>query len=96
METRAHARGAVPRRREPRRRRATLRDARSARWPTRAEQVVLVVCHEIPVRYALNAASGSDDLDGPEHAIPNATPYLFDEQALARAARDIERITRSR
>jgi broad specificity phosphatase PhoE len=52
----------------------------------RPEQTVLVVCHEIPVRYALNAAAGSDDLDGPEHSIPNATPYLFDEDALARAA----------
>jgi probable phosphoglycerate mutase len=52
----------------------------------RAEQTMLVVCHEIPVRYALNAASGSDDLDSPEHGIPNATPYLFDEAALARAA----------
>ena len=52
----------------------------------RPEQAVLVVCHEIPVRYALNAAAGSDDLDGPEHAIPNATPYLLDEDALARAA----------
>ena len=47
---------------------------------------MLVVCHEIPVRYALNAAAGSDDLDGPEHAIPNATPYLFDETR-ARARR---------
>ena len=52
----------------------------------RHEQTVLVVCHEIPVRYALNAAAGSDDLDGPEHSVPNATPYLFDEDALARAA----------
>jgi broad specificity phosphatase PhoE len=52
----------------------------------RSERTVLVVCHEIPVRYALNAAAGSDDLDGPEHSIPNATPYLFDESALARAA----------
>ena len=47
---------------------------------------VLVVCHEIPIRYALNAAAGSDDLDGPAHKIPNATPFLFDEQSLARAA----------
>jgi broad specificity phosphatase PhoE len=62
----------------------------------RAAQVVLVVCHEIPIRYALNAAAGSDDLDGPEHAIPNATPYLFDDRALERAAARIERITRSR
>jgi 2,3-bisphosphoglycerate-dependent phosphoglycerate mutase len=52
----------------------------------RAEQTVLVVCHEIPVRYALNAAAGSDDLDSPEHGIPNATPYLFDDAALALAA----------
>ncbi len=62
----------------------------------RAEQTILVVCHEIPIRYALNAAAGSDDLDGPEHLIPNATPYLFDEAALARAAERIEQITRSR
>jgi broad specificity phosphatase PhoE len=52
----------------------------------RAEPTTLVVCHEIPIRYALNAAAGSADLDAPEHGIPNATPYLFDEAALARAA----------
>ena len=56
-------------------------------------QTVFVVCHEIPVRYALNAASGSNELDGPEHAIPNATPYLFDEDALERAANRIDEIT---
>ena len=50
------------------------------------------MCHEIPVRYALNAAAGSDDLDGPEHQIPNATPYLFDESALERAAARIEQL----
>jgi broad specificity phosphatase PhoE len=60
----------------------------------RSEQAVLVVCHEIPIRYALNAASGSDDLDGPVHKIPNATPYLFDEHALARAAQRLAKITR--
>ncbi len=60
----------------------------------RAEQAVLVVCHEIPIRYALNAASDSDELDGPVHAIPNATPYLFDEHALARAAQRLAKITR--
>jgi probable phosphoglycerate mutase len=52
----------------------------------RSEQTLLVICHEVPVRYALNAAAGSDDLDGPEHSIPNATLFLFDETALARAA----------
>ena len=56
----------------------------------RPERVVLVVCHEIPVRYALNAAAGSDDLERPAHQIPNAVPYLFDGDALARAAARIE------
>jgi len=52
----------------------------------RREATTLVVCHEIPVRYAVNAAGGSDDLDGPLHDVANATPYLFDEPALRRAA----------
>jgi probable phosphoglycerate mutase len=58
----------------------------------RPERAIVVVCHEIPVRYALNAAAGSDDLDGPEHRIPNATPYLFDDAALERAAMRIEQL----
>jgi probable phosphoglycerate mutase len=52
----------------------------------RPERRILVVCHEIPVRYALNAATGSDDLDRPVHEIENCVPYLFDEDGLARAA----------
>ena len=52
----------------------------------------LIVCHEIPVRYALNAAVGSKELDGPAHDIPNATPFLFDERALERAVAGIEAI----
>jgi broad specificity phosphatase PhoE len=58
----------------------------------RGERTLLVVCHEIPIRYAANAAAGSDDLDGPEHAVPNATPFLFDEPSLERAAAGIERL----
>jgi broad specificity phosphatase PhoE len=57
----------------------------------RQEATTLVVCHEIPVRYALNAASGSEQLDAPEHSIPNATPYLFDERSLALAVDGIEK-----
>jgi broad specificity phosphatase PhoE len=53
---------------------------------------VLAVVHEIPIRYALNGAAGSDSLDGPAHEIPNATPYLFDEAGLERAAAGIERV----
>ena len=53
---------------------------------------MLVVTHEIPLRYALNAADGSDDLDGPAHQLPNATPYLFDADGLNRAVVGIERL----
>jgi broad specificity phosphatase PhoE len=59
----------------------------------RPEQTILVLTHEIPLRYAINAADGSDDLDGPAHQLANATPYLFDEAALERAATQIERLT---
>jgi probable phosphoglycerate mutase len=58
----------------------------------RPEEAILVVCHEIPMRYALNAAAGSPDLDAPEHEIPNVTPYLFDADALVRAAEHIEQL----
>jgi broad specificity phosphatase PhoE len=58
----------------------------------RAETSVLVVTHEIPLRYAINSADGSDDLDGPAHQLANATPYLFDEEALSRAVLGIERL----
>ena len=59
----------------------------------RAAGNVLVVCHEIPVRYALNAAAGADLLDGPPfHDIPNAVPFLFEDGSLVRAAARIEEL----
>jgi broad specificity phosphatase PhoE len=58
----------------------------------RPESSILVVTHEIPLRYAINAADGSDDLDGPTHQLANATPYLFDEAALERAVEGIQRV----
>ncbi len=58
----------------------------------REEKLILVVCHEIPVRYALNAAAGSDDLDSPAHQIGNCIPHLFDEAGLRRAADGIRRL----
>jgi probable phosphoglycerate mutase len=59
----------------------------------RPEQTILVVCHEIPVRYALNAAAGSDQLDGPPfHELPNAVPFLFEEDTLMHAAGRIEQL----
>jgi broad specificity phosphatase PhoE len=65
---------------------AALRYARGyARLLDEPRDTVLLVCHEIPLRYALNAAAGSDELDGPVHQLRNAVPYLFDEAAVRRA-----------
>jgi broad specificity phosphatase PhoE len=58
----------------------------------RPESHILVVTHEIPLRYAINAADGSDDLDGPTHQLANASPYLFDEAALQRAVAQIRHL----
>jgi broad specificity phosphatase PhoE len=55
-----------------------------ARLLGRPEQTILCVCHEIPVRYLVNAAAGSDQLDGPLHDVANATPYVFDGAGLRR------------
>jgi broad specificity phosphatase PhoE len=59
---------------------------------TRAEDVILCLCHEIPVRYAVNAAAGSDQLDGPLHDVANATPYVFDAAGLERAVARIREL----
>jgi probable phosphoglycerate mutase len=74
-------------------------DAAAARYAAALRSIlvsphrsVLVVCHEIPIRYALNGAAGSEILDGPAHAIGNAEPYLFDEGGLERTVQGIERI----
>jgi broad specificity phosphatase PhoE len=53
---------------------------------------VLILCHEIPLRYALNGAAESDQLDGPVRNLENARPFLFDEETLRRAAGRIERL----
>jgi broad specificity phosphatase PhoE len=59
----------------------------------RPERNILVVCHEIPVRYALNAAAASEKLDGPPfHDLPNAVPFLFEADTLSRAAGRIEEL----
>jgi probable phosphoglycerate mutase len=51
----------------------------------RGEATILCVCHELLVRYAVNAAAGSDQLDFPLHDVRNATPYVFDDAGLRRA-----------
>lgn len=55
----------------------------------RDEAATLVVCHEIPVRYLVNAATGSDELNGPLQYVANAAPYVFDDTSLQHA---VERI----
>jgi probable phosphoglycerate mutase len=62
----------------------------------RPERRILVICHEIPVRYAINGAAGSDELDGPAHEIGNCVPHLFDGAGLRRAARRIRELADSR
>ena len=58
----------------------------------RDERVILVVCHEIPVRYLVNAAAGSAELNGPFKYVANADSYLFDEASLHRAVQRIREL----
>lgn len=60
------------------------------RLASRPEDVVLAVCHELPIRFAINAASRSGDLERPAHPIANAAAYLFDRSALVSAAAGID------
>jgi len=60
------------------------------------ESVVFVVTHEIPLRYLLNGAGGSDELDGPVHELRNATPYLFAEEGMRRGIEGIRRVLAAR
>lgn len=53
---------------------------------------LLVVCHEIALRYMLNGAAASGSLEHPVHNVPNATPFLFETATIARAVEGIERI----
>ena len=58
----------------------------------RPEQTIFVVCHEIPIRYAVNAARGSAQLDAPVHDVQNAVPYLLGERQLEASVAGIERL----
>jgi broad specificity phosphatase PhoE len=57
----------------------------------RNERVVLVVIHEIALRYIAAAATGPAPLN--DTAVPNAAPYLFDEPAVRRAAASLTALT---
>jgi broad specificity phosphatase PhoE len=60
----------------------------------RPEEAILCVCHEIPVRYLVNSAGGSDQLDGPLHDVANATPYVFDPAGLRRGVDRLRELAR--
>jgi phosphoserine phosphatase len=57
----------------------------------RPERVLLVVTHELPIRYALAAAAGMPSPERSTVAVPNATAYLFDEASIQVAAERLER-----
>jgi 2,3-bisphosphoglycerate-dependent phosphoglycerate mutase len=61
----------------------------------RPQRNVLCICHEIPVRYAVNSLLGSGELDGPLHDVANATPYLFDADGVHRAVERMRELSRS-
>ena len=63
---------------------------------TRDARVMFVITHEIPLRYLLNGAGGSDELDGPVHELRNAAPYLFAEADVRRGIAGIRRVLAAR
>lgn len=56
----------------------------------RREDVILVVTHELAMRYLLNGAAGSDDIAQPHREVPNAVPFLIDAETVEHAATRIE------
>jgi broad specificity phosphatase PhoE len=70
---------------------ATRRIGRGLRQVAqRDERVVLLVTHELAMRYLINAASDSDDIASPHREIRNAMPFLFSVDSVERAASRIE------
>jgi broad specificity phosphatase PhoE len=66
---------------------ALLRYSGALRWLlTRVGAVILVVTHELALRHIAAAAAPSGSPPGPGTDFPNAVPYLFDENAVRRAA----------
>lgn len=60
----------------------------------RREPVVMVVSHELVIRFAINAAAGSDDLSQPRRDIAHVEPFTIARDDLARAADRIHTIAR--
>jgi broad specificity phosphatase PhoE len=55
-----------------------------------AQRPALVVIHDQPIRYVMNAQAGDDPLKGALRKVPNAVPYPFSAAALTLAARRLD------
>ncbi len=55
-----------------------------------APRPALVVLHDQPIRYVMNAQAGDDPFTGALRKVPNAIPYPFSEAALALAAERLD------
>ena len=55
-----------------------------------APRPALVVLHDQPIRYIMNAQAGDDPFTGALRKVPNAVPYPFSEAALALAAERLD------
>ena len=70
------------------RRDAVARYARGLRRLAEATpHPALVVTHDQPIRYLLNALAGADPIFGPALPVPNATPFPFTAAMLSEGAR---------
>jgi broad specificity phosphatase PhoE len=64
------------------------------RLADRDEQTTLVVAHQLPLRYLLDAACGRVELDNSPRGVPYATPFLLDERALRAAVGRLDALCR--
>jgi broad specificity phosphatase PhoE len=56
-----------------------------------APRPALVILHDQPIRYVMNAQAGDDPFTGALRKVPNAVPYPFSEAALQLAADRLDR-----
>ena len=72
-----------------------VRYARGMRWlAEEAPHPCLVVTHDQPLRYLLNALAGEDPILGPLKGVPNATPFSLAQPTVATGASRMESAAR--
>ena len=90
------ARDRVPRRREPRRRRPALRGRVRAAARARPRSRSSASATRSPCATRSTPRAARPNLDGPMHDVANATPYLFEPDALAAAIAHLRDVARAR